>query len=176
MCRCYLHCLILPVFQPFFVIGIFIVIFIVLSDIVFVFVFCLFFVYILFDYHSMQLFSSLSYSTCWRATCSVDICISLFDFWPLGSRLWYQNRKLSLSHWCSGSGEVLDCIDSWSLPVFLLCLSIVRCHCYLHCLCLLPWLSSWQLQTFSIAPITPTKTQSNDWRDGQLLDILILSL
>ena len=36
--------------------------------------------------------------------------------WPLGSRLWCLIVKLSLSHWYPGSGEVLDCIDSWYLP------------------------------------------------------------
>ena len=36
--------------------------------------------------------------------------------WPLGSRLWCLIVKLSLSHWYPGSGVVLDCIDSWSLP------------------------------------------------------------
>ena len=40
--------------------------------------------------------------------------------WPLGSRLWCLIVKLSLSHWYPGSGVVLDCIDSWSLPFFLL--------------------------------------------------------
>ena len=40
--------------------------------------------------------------------------------WPLGSRLWCLIVKLSLSHWYPGSGVVLDCIDSWSLPSFLL--------------------------------------------------------
>ena len=28
--------------------------------------------------------------------------------------------SLSLSHWCPGSGVVLDCIDSWSLQPYLL--------------------------------------------------------
>ena len=37
--------------------------------------------------------------------------------WP-GSRLWCLIVKLSLSHWYPGSGVVLDCIDSWSLPSF----------------------------------------------------------
>ena len=40
--------------------------------------------------------------------------------WPLGSRLWCLIVKLSLSHWYPGSGVVLDCIDSWSLLLFLL--------------------------------------------------------
>ena len=40
--------------------------------------------------------------------------------WPLGSRLWSLIVSLSLSHWYPGSGVVLDCIDSWSLPSFLL--------------------------------------------------------
>ena len=41
--------------------------------------------------------------------------------WSLGSRLWCLIVALSLSHWYPGSGVVLDCIDSWSLPSFLLC-------------------------------------------------------
>ena len=41
--------------------------------------------------------------------------------WPLGFRLWCLIVTLSLSHWYPGSGVVLDCIDSWSLPSFLLC-------------------------------------------------------
>ena len=40
--------------------------------------------------------------------------------WPLGSRLWCPTVSLSLSHWYSGSGVVLDCIDSWSLHPYLL--------------------------------------------------------
>ena len=39
---------------------------------------------------------------------------------PLGSRLWCLIVKLVLCHWYPGSGVVLDCIDSWSLPFFLL--------------------------------------------------------
>ena len=39
---------------------------------------------------------------------------------PLGSRLWSLIVNLSLSHWYPGSGVVLDFIDSWSLPSFLL--------------------------------------------------------
>ena len=40
--------------------------------------------------------------------------------WHLGSRLWCLNVTLSLSRWYRGSGLMLDCIDSWSLPSFLL--------------------------------------------------------
>ena len=40
--------------------------------------------------------------------------------WPLGSRSRYPTVSLSLSHWYSGSGVVLDCIDSWSLHPYLL--------------------------------------------------------
>ena len=40
--------------------------------------------------------------------------------WPLGSRLWCLIVTLSLSHWYPGSGVVLDCVDSWSLPSILL--------------------------------------------------------
>ena len=39
--------------------------------------------------------------------------------WPLGSRLWCLTVSLLLSPF-PGSGVVLDCIDSWSLPSFLL--------------------------------------------------------
>ena len=41
--------------------------------------------------------------------------------WPLGSRLWCHIVSLLLSHWYPGSGVVLDCIYSWSLPSFVLC-------------------------------------------------------
>ena len=44
--------------------------------------------------------------------------------WPLGSRLWCLIVKLSLSHWYPGSGVVFDCIDSWSMPFFLLLLTL----------------------------------------------------
>ena len=44
----------------------------------------------------------------------------LWKCWPLGSRLWCLIVKLSLFHWYPGSGVVLDCIDSCSLPSFLL--------------------------------------------------------
>ena len=37
--------------------------------------------------------------------------------WPLGSRLWCLIVTLPLSHWYPGSGVVLDCIYSWSLPL-----------------------------------------------------------
>ena len=55
-------------------------------------------------------------------------CASVIDaLWsPAGKGLtsWLSfvmsNVKLSLSHWYPGSGVVLDCIDSCSLPSFLL--------------------------------------------------------
>ena len=40
--------------------------------------------------------------------------------WPLGSSLWCLIVSLPLSHWYTGSGVVLDCIDSWSLHSYLL--------------------------------------------------------
>ena len=40
--------------------------------------------------------------------------------WPLGSRLWFLTVSLSLSHWYSESGLVLDCIDSYSFHPSLL--------------------------------------------------------
>ena len=42
--------------------------------------------------------------------------------WPLGSSLWCLTVSVSLSHWYPGPGVVLDCIDSWSLHPYLLCL------------------------------------------------------
>ena len=47
---------------------------------------------------------------------------------PLGSRLWRLIVTLSPSHWCHGSGVVLGCIDSWSLPSFLLQLVEANYH------------------------------------------------
>ena len=49
--------------------------------------------------------------------------------WPLGSRLWCLIVSVLLSHWYPESGMVLDCIDSWSLPSFLLYISH-RCYYY----------------------------------------------
>ena len=46
--------------------------------------------------------------------------------WPLGSRFWCLIVKLLLSHWYSGSSVVLDCIDSWSFPSFLLSNHVAR--------------------------------------------------
>ena len=43
--------------------------------------------------------------------------------WPLGSCLWYLLWFCYFPMWYPGSGVVLDCIDSWSLPSFLLLLS-----------------------------------------------------
>ena len=54
-----------------------------------------------------------------HAVASVHCCL-LRKGWPLGSCLWC----LCFCHfpmWYPGSGVVLDCIDSWSLPPFLLC-------------------------------------------------------
>ena len=39
---------------------------------------------------------------------------------PPGSRLWCLIVQLSLSHCSPGSGKVLSCVNSWSLPSFLL--------------------------------------------------------
>ena len=44
--------------------------------------------------------------------------------WPLGSRLRCLIVRLSLSNLYPGSGVMLDCIDSWSLPSFLLSLVV----------------------------------------------------
>ena len=59
---------------------------------------------------------------CFRARLFIDA------LWSLAGKgltswlsLWCLIVKLSLSHWYTGSGVVFDCIDSWSLPSFLLC-------------------------------------------------------
>ena len=60
--------------------------------------------------------------------CYAFVCICLYvpcghllgKGWPLGSRLWCPTVSLSLSHCYPGSGVVLDCIDSWSLHLYLL--------------------------------------------------------
>ena len=38
--------------------------------------------------------------------------------WPIGSRLWCLIVTLSLCNWYPGPGVVLDCINSWSCPLF----------------------------------------------------------
>ena len=61
--------------------------------------------------------------------CFVRVCLYVLrghllgKGWPLGSRLWCLLLSSSLSHWCPGSGVVLDCIDSWSLQPYLLILN-----------------------------------------------------
>ena len=58
---------------------------------------------------------------CFHARLFVDALWSpTSKWWPLGSRLWCLIVTLLLSHWYPGSGVVLDCIDSWSLPFFIL--------------------------------------------------------
>ena len=63
---------------------------------------------------------------CFHACLFADVlCYLLGKGWPLGSRLWCLIVTLSLSHWYPGSDVLLDCIDSWYLPYFLLCLFFV---------------------------------------------------
>ena len=40
--------------------------------------------------------------------------------WPLGSRLWCLLWVCHFPHWYPRSGVVLDCIDSWSLHLYLI--------------------------------------------------------
>ena len=61
--------------------------------------------------------------------------------WSRGSRLWCLIVSLLLSHWCPGSGVVLDYIYSWSLPSLLPCLDIILFPIHPHRQCL-------QFQTF----------------------------
>ena len=56
-------------------------------------------------------------------TCKLHVLLR--KGWPFGSRLWCLIAKLSLYHWYPGSGVVLDCIDSWSLPSVLLLFSLL---------------------------------------------------
>ena len=67
--------------------------------------------------------------------CLLCLCARLFicALWsPAGKRLtsWISfvvsTMSLSLSHWYPGSGVVLDCIDSWCLHPYLLCMTIKR--------------------------------------------------
>ena len=46
-------------------------------------------------------------------------CHLLGKGWAIGFRLWCLIAKLSLSHWCPGSGVVLDFIDSWFFAFFI---------------------------------------------------------
>ena len=72
---------------------------------------------------SFMLFRScFCYACVFVCVCLSMPCVHLLERgWPLGFRLWCLILKLSLFHWYPGSGAVLDCIDSWSLPSFLLC-------------------------------------------------------
>ena len=81
---------------------------------------------------SIQYFNALGFCgsfmlflTCFAMLSCTSVCwylvVSCWEKgWPLGSRLWCLIMTLSHSHWYSVSGVVLDCIDSWSLPIFLL--------------------------------------------------------
>ena len=53
--------------------------------------------------------------------------------WPLSSRLWCLIVKLPLSHWYRRSGEVLGCIDSWYLSIFLLTYVTIVLLLYMFC-------------------------------------------
>ena len=67
---------------------------------------------------------------------TMPCCLLLGKGRPFGSRLWCLIVNLSLSHWYPGSGVVLDCIDSWSLPFCLLLQpgmkTVAWYPCYIH--------------------------------------------
>ena len=67
---------------------------------------------------------------CFMHVCLLMPCDHLLGKgWPLGSRLWCLIVTLSLSRLYPWSGVVLDCIDSWYLPSFLLwhiCFDVYR--------------------------------------------------
>ena len=52
--------------------------------------------------------------------CLVVSCWVHCKGWRLSSRLWCLIVSLLRSHWYPWSGVILDCIDSWSFPSFLL--------------------------------------------------------
>ena len=59
------------------------------------------------------LFFSILCLLCLCTRLFIDACDHLLGKgWPLGSRLWCITVSLSLSHWYTGSGVVLDCIAS----------------------------------------------------------------
>ena len=73
--------------------------------------------------------------------CLLCLCARLFicALWsPSGKGLtsWLSfvvsTVSLSLSHWYPGSGVVLDCIDSWSLHLYLLCCQLSYKRKYVH--------------------------------------------
>ena len=83
--------------------------------------------------------------------------------WSLGSRLWCLIVTLSLSHWYPGSGVVLDCIYSWSLPSFLL-IQLLCYEVYLLetiCICVLT-VRCWNLVLFLL--LLPVKCISQRHR------------
>ena len=128
-------------------------------------------------------------------SCVCYVCARLFicAFWsPAGKGLtsWLSfvvsSVSLSLSHWYPGSGVVLDCIDSWSLHLYLLC-----CHGLVFDLwsllanCLFVFLFSYivmhRMQGHTPARFPPSKITEtvfnvaslNDQRKGDGLDTLV---
>ena len=59
-------------------------------------------------------------SSCFRVCALLPCGHLLGKGWPLGSCLWCLIVFLSFPIWYPGSGVLLYCIDSWSLPPFLL--------------------------------------------------------
>ena len=69
-------------------------------------------------------FCALCFS--WFRVCSLLPCCHLLGKgWPLGSCWWCLLYFCYFPMWYPGSGVVLDCIVSWSLPSFLLHVYIV---------------------------------------------------
>ena len=85
----------------------------------------------------------------------------LWKGWPLGSCLWYIIVGLLPSHLYPGSGVVLDCIDSWSLPSFLLSM---------HSQIVPLWLIVAKIQDLSLLWYIVLQILSNDsWMNFSLL-------
>ena len=92
---------------------------------------------------TLKIFYKTARSTAYRFMCWISVFLLCFHarmfidaLWSHAgkgltswSRLWCLIVKLSLSHWYPGFGVVLDCIDSWSLPFFLLCGHLYKSCC-----------------------------------------------
>ena len=94
--------------------------------------------------------------------------------WPLVSCLWCPSVSLPLSHWYPGSGVLLDCVDSWSLHLYLLWLTLGElakreCDSYPFCYCRFKcdfYLTLWFLSSSTIAIFDPRSSNPllNLWK------------
>ena len=71
--------------------------------------------------HRTSFVDHLCYLSCFRVCSLLPFGHLLGKGSPLGSSLWCLYVFCHFQMWYPGSGVVLDCIDSWSFPSFLLC-------------------------------------------------------